>query len=387
MGILNDTLASGLQSLGVNAGKVRVDLPEYVGGDYPSGLLFFEIINDKEPVEPTLVLKGTFAPHQPWTFGGSQRIVKEYYSGTDVPSIQVLGSEEDDIPIRGRLKSKFFKRSGPDDLRLAAEAYQQVLDQLRRRGNMIKIQLGEWQRYGFIKRGSFNLATRADIEYQIDFMVISEQKPEFAKFTERTDDDLQGPNQALIDAANAQLDAARNFPDEMPVSIANQINGYISDVASAINTVTGFVNGILTDAEQLQASAQRAIGLIRYSRAQISIAKRRLGLLSYQVSNLGSQASSEAGKAVASVESLNHISGVNLTFNNFNQRMAELQRKFASLAFTIPNVRHLVRENDTLQKISMRYYNTAENWIYIYDHNKLTTTVLEKGQILEIPRL
>lgn len=387
MGILNDTLASGLQSLGINAGKARVGVPEYVGGDFRDGLLFFEIINDKEPVDPTLVLKGTFAPHQPWTFGGTQRMVKEFYSGTDIPSVQILGSEEDDIPIRGRLKSKFFKRSEPEDIRLAAEAYQQVLDNLRRRGNMIKIQLGEFQRYGFIKRGSFNLATLADIEYNIDFMVISERKPEFSKFTERTDDDLKSPNEALIAAADEQLNALRSFPDEMPVSIANQINGFISDVAENIGVVTGFVNGILTDAEQLKASANRAIGLIKYARAEISVAQRRLGNLAFTDAELGVEAQTIAGRARASITSRDQISQTRRTFFDFNQRLAELQRKFASLAFTIPLRRHLVKENDTLQKISLLYYNTSENWTLVYDHNNLTSTTLTNGQILEIPRL
>lgn len=387
MGILNTSLTSGLQSLGVDAGKVRIKVPDYVGGDYPDGLKIYEIINDREQTEPTLVLKGTFAPHQPWEFGGEQQIVKEYYSGTDIPSIQVMGAREDDIPIRGHMKSKFFKANDNVDMRLAAEAYQEALDLLRRRGNLIKISLGEWQRYGFIKRSKFMLKTRADIEYQIDFMVISFEKPNFAKFTEKSTDDLRTPNDALIDAAAEQLDAARSFPTEMDVSIADQINTYISGVAEAIGVVTSFVDGILTDAEQLRASANRAIGLIKYSRAQISTYKRRLGQLSYAVSTLGATATSEAGKAIFTIQSINHINSTRATFISLSQLMAQMQAKFAGIRFSIPAVRHLVREGDTLQKMAIKYFNDAESWIKIYEHNKLTSTELTVGSILEIPRL
>ena len=391
MGILNDTLATGLNSLGVNTSKV-VNVPEYVGGDFPDGLVITQIINNKEEedrdgVPVNLVLRGTFAPHQPWEWGGEQQIVKEYYSGNDLPSVQVLGPRESDIPIKGTLKSKFFKQQDSQNLRLAAEAYQQQLDLLRKRGNLIKIELGEWQRYGYIKQTSFKMRTRADIDYELDFMVISEEKPDFSKFTERSDDDLKAPNKALIDAAASKLSASRTFPTEMTQSVADLLNDQISAVADSIAIVTDFVNGILTDAEQLEAAASRAVGLIRYARSQIATASRRIGAISYSVSNLGATAATEAQKSVASIESLNHIGQTRLTFTSLAQRLAAMQQKFAALAFTLPLERYLVRENDTLQKISIRYYNTTDNWTVIYDHNDLATSELTKGQILEIPRL
>lgn len=391
MGILNDTLSTGLNSLGVNTSKV-VNVPDYVGGDFPDGLVITQIINDKEEEDSqgkpvNLVLRGTFSPHQPWEWGGEQQIVKEYYSGNDLPSVQVLGPRESDIPIKGTLKSKFFKKQDAQNIRLAAEAYQQQLDLLRKKGNLIKIQLGEWQRYGYIKMASFKMRTRADIDYELDFMVISEEKPDFSKFTERSDDDLKAPNKALIDAAAAQLSASRTFPTEMTQSVAELLNDQISEVASSIAVVTDFVNGILTDAEQLQASASRAVGLIRYARSQIATASRRIGAISYNVSNLGATAATEAQKSVASIESINHIGQTRLNFTSLAQRLAAMQQKFASLAFTLPLERYLVRENDTLQKISIRYYNTVDNWTVIYDHNELSSTELTKGQILEIPRL
>jgi len=35
----------------------------------------------------------------------------------------------------------------------------------------------------------------------------------------------------------------------------------------------------------------------------------------------------------------------------------------------------------------MKYYNDASHWSDIYDHNKLTSSTLVVGSILEIPKI
>lgn len=61
--------------------------------------------------------------------------------------------------------------------------------------------------------------------------------------------------------------------------------------------------------------------------------------------------------------------------------------QFLDLTDTLPLGRHFVREDETLQSISIKFYGNAEQWKTIYDHNNLSSADITTGQILEIPRI
>lgn len=388
MGLLNNVVDQGLQSVGLGGvTKRQVRRPLYIGGDFPEGLRIVELIDDREQMADEIVLAGVFAPHQPFEFGGEQRLVREDYAGSSEPTVQVLGPKEDNTPIRGTLKSKFFKDDDQHSLRLAAAEYQELIDAMRIRGNLVKITLGEWRRYGFIEKCKFKMRTTTDIDYEIEFMVVGFNPPSNCRFVDRANDDLTAPNKEITSAAAAALDSARTYPDEMPRTISDFLTDQISAVASAISVVTGFVDGILSDVEQVTASANRAVGLIKYARATISRTVRRVGAITTTVEGLGSSFASEAQKAAATVKNINHINRTQRDFSNLSALLSSLQARFASIASSIPQFRHLVVEGDSLQKIAIKYYNNADNWKRIYDHNKLRSTELQIGAILEIPRL
>ena len=73
--------------------------------DFVEGFKIKEIINGKEDGE-LITLSGNRLPFQPFVFGGGQRVKKDYYSGHSEPVLQVLGAEEDDLTISGRLYDK-----------------------------------------------------------------------------------------------------------------------------------------------------------------------------------------------------------------------------------------------------------------------------------------
>jgi nucleoid-associated protein YgaU len=131
----------------------------------------------------------------------------------------------------------------------------------------------------------------------------------------------------------------------------------------------------------------RAIGLIRNARSTISSSARRINALATSVSSLGSTVTAEFSKTVATVKSVNHIHDIRYNYGNLAGLLASLESQFAALRKTIPLQRHLVITGDTLQKLSNKYYNTPDHWQDIYDHNKLTTTLLVVGSVLEIPKV
>jgi hypothetical protein len=363
----------------------RVGPPFDYGPDFPDGLQIIELVNGREQEADMIILAGVFLPMQPFEFGGEQRVVKDYYPGNSEPVVQVLGARESDMTIKGRLKSKRFKDV---DLRLVSREYQELIDAMRIRGNLVKITLGEWRRYGFIERTTFRMNRLTDIEYEIGFSIVGFNAPTNCKFLENPDDDLIRPNKELILRAKEELLEWKNYPDEMPRSLSEFLDDVIGTVAGVVALVTNFVDGVLTEAENVQASANRAIGLIKHARTTIYKSQRRIGQLKYGFDNLGNSASGAVAglKTTARYSSTNHLLKILAGMSALAVLLRALQLKYAALAKTIPMRRHRVIEGDNLQKLAVKYYNNQDLWNKIYDHNQLTSTVLVRGAILEIPR-
>lgn len=386
MGILNGgtgrisaTSITGLLGIG---GSVSVESPP--GPDFPKGLRIVEIVDGKERTADQVVLVGSFMPHIPFEFGGNQQIVKEYYAGSSEPTVQVLGPREKDVTIRGRLKTKFLKQ---ESLQAAAVEYQELIDAMRIRGNLVRIELGEWFRYGFLEECTFKLNRLVDIEYDIRFTIVGFNIPSNCKFTDQGVDDLIKPNKDVTTAAAAALAERSNIPAEMPQSLSNLLDSAISNVAEVVGTVTNFVDSIIADVKQLQASANRALGLIRYARSYIARTTREIGQIALNVTALGDSFASEAEKTVATIKSVDSIYRIRATNFNLALFLAALQRKFEGLARTVPLRRHLVRQGDNLQRLAVQYYGHADSWRRIYEHNGLRSTDLVVGTVIEIPRL
>lgn len=382
MGILNNVVAQGLGAVGINTTR-PVANPDPYGPDFDH-LKIIEIKDGKEQPADQILLIGSFMPHQPFEFGGTQELVREYYPGNPEPTVQVLGPRETDTTIKGRFKTKNL--SNPD-LRKAALEYQELVDAMRIRGNLVRITLGEWKRYGFIEECRFRLNRLVDIEYEIKFLIVGFNPPTNCKFLDTDDGDLIKPNKEITNRAAAELATARDYPSEMPLTVSELLNEYIGEAAEAIGTVTDFVDGIVEDANQLQGSMNRAIGLIKNARATISRTKRNIGSILFNAGTLGTSFQSEAAKTVAVIRSMDHINKTQATMLSLAALLAFLQAKFARLSRTIPLKRHLVRDGDSLQKLAVKYYNDDFFWDKIYFHNKLRTTKLVVGTILEIPKL
>ena len=383
MGVLNSTLNT--LTGGLLGGSQSVNPPSFVQDDFVGGFVITEIVDGKEDVDGAVRLDGPFTPHRPFRFGGEQKLVKNYYAGSKEPTVQVLGPRESDTTITGRLKSKRFK---DERLRTAARAYQELLDNMRLRGNLVKITWGdEWTRYAFVEKVEFELETLAEINYSVQFSVVGFDKPTNCKFVDEGASNIEKPNEDLKNAAAAALSEINNIPSSMPLTLAEQLSGWISDVAGVMATVTGFVDGIIADADALLNSANRALGLIKYARSYVSSRARFVGGMSLSITSLGSSFSDEAQKTAATIKNIDAIYRTKANFTSLQDNLVRLQAQFAALARTVPLVRHLVKEGDNLQRLAIKYYNNADLWKNIYDHNKLRSTDLEVGTVLEIPRL
>lgn len=396
-------------------------IPEYVGPDFDS----FEI-DELLPtgLGKTISLVGEWRPHQPFTYGGTQMLAKEYYPGNAEPTVQVLGGRENVLKINGRFKVKHIQSYDNDLMRQVPAALCDDIDGIRQRGSLVQITLGEWTRWGFIEECNFKMKTLADIEYEISFFIMGDQPPSSCKLAEEGFTLPVAVNLSLIAAATQLEELAANAPAGMSLGLFDQLNSLLGAVATALSVVTKFADLALTTAENAEKFANRAIGLLKYAQATISTFKRRMGQLN---AYLGSDPrggalqtwnetrnAAQAGYVMAvqlatskpielSAEQRDAAKGriQNYAVTTSTQQQAaaksgvksidaillEMLAQFQKIAKFVAIARYQVKNGDTLQTISVKFYKTQDNWVKIYEHNKLSSTVLVTGTILEIPKL
>ena len=135
-----------------------------------------EFENNEARTSEQIILRGDMMPHVPFVFGGKQQMTKDYYPGNTEPTVHVLGSRENNITIKGRLKSKRLQPSkidglGKEELRRFPQEMQRLIEAMRIRGNIVQIKMGEFKRFAFMEEASFKMKTLADMEYIITFAI------------------------------------------------------------------------------------------------------------------------------------------------------------------------------------------------------------------------
>jgi hypothetical protein len=354
--------------------------------DFPGGFNFLEIEAGQEKKEEAVKLIGTYMIHAPFEFGGEQKIIKNYYPGQSEPSVQILGPQEADVTVKGRLYDKRFK----DDSGLfgIATEFQKQIDAIRIRGNLLRIQLGDakgggWQRYGFLQKTMFKMKNKADIEYELQFLIVGFNPPRGVLKINRSNEIPFQIQKALIKKATDLQSNLNNLPKTMPLSFANQIKQLTSDVASATKLVTGFVDTVFSTIDDVKSGIARAQGLIQFAKNKVSDYSRRVGAFQF----LGPGLDPSKTGVAAGYSHASFTAGTLSDMTALQQLLAQLAASLAGLNQTVALARHRVIDTDTLQKLALHFYKNQDNWKIIYDHNKLSSTTLVRGSILEIPRI
>ena len=348
-------------------GRRSVNPPDYV-----DGFVVEQVSGKKRKIS----LVGTDMPHQPFEYGGKSKRSTHWYPCNSEPTIQMLGAEEKSVTTRGRFYSKKYK---DDSLYAVPKAYADMFRTMEREGEIVKITLGEWRRWAVIAETNFKEKTKSDIEYEITFEIIGDKQPTNCyQLTDTKEEAFQDNADMLAAAQKLQTDYT-NKETEIGQTFAERLNTYIDEVATSVAAVNAFISNALTQAENIEASVTRALGLIKVARRNIASMIRRVGALSYAVSGSGSL--TRQFKAVSAASSAISDASAIMAF------LAKLQMQFEAIRKTLPKARYKVQSGDTLQRISIKYYGTPNSWDKIYDHNKLTSTDLTRGTVLEIPNL
>jgi nucleoid-associated protein YgaU len=393
MSILDQTAASGSAVLDPIAAQIKNPFQKAVppgktrGNDFPAGFTITEYVNGVPQTNTAIRLVGNMMPMQPFQWGGELRAPKEYYPGNPEPNTQILGPKESDLTIKGRFKDKRYKDTS---MYGAAYDYASALEELRKRGNLLKFGMhgsaGDWFRFGFLEKTDFKMNKLSWIDYELTFSVVSDKQPINDYFAAPEKSAPSAVNQDLLNKAAAFQSTYSAVPATIPQSLADVVTSIVSGVATNVALVTNFVGTLIQSASDLKASANRALGLIASVRAQLSVWQRQIGAIGTGFVSLSSQGNA-VGQFADVFFNLQHLQEMRASMHEVNATLARMQRQFDSIAQTIPIARYRVVDGDTLQNISVRFYGDVQFWQNIYDHNRLASTQLTQGQILEIPHL
>jgi LysM repeat protein len=429
MGILDavsDIGGATLSNLAAPFKTIFGSIPDYVGSDFDDGFTIEEITpEDSTALGVTIELVGEWLPHQPFTYGGKQQLVKEYYPGNAEPTVQVMGAREDNVTIKGTFKVKHISEP---TLREVPQALCDAIDDIRQRGNLFHISLGEWERWGFIEQTKFDVKTLARIDYEITFSIMGDSPPSECKLQESAFTVPGDTNLALISAAVDFEDQFNQFaPTGMSLGLFDTLNNLVGKVATALSVVTKFVDGVLSVATNTEQIANHAIGLIKYAQAQISQYKKQVGQLNAYfgsdptagtglktwnepanakqaafVSKCQLATSKPALPSAAQVAATpntqstvdKYAASIKTQTNALNKSpgqsidalLATMLKQMQQVANALPKARYVIKQGDTLQKISMHFYGNPDHWEAIMKFNKLETTVLVPGTVIGIPK-
>lgn len=347
--------------------------------DFPEGFVIVPMRGDAFLLSEQVSLMGNMMPMVPFKWGGELRETIDYYPGNPEPVVHVLGTKETELTINGRLKADRYP-----DPSFEGVPYEmtKVLERLRLRGEMLQLRLGDWVRYGFLSNTDFEMRQLTDIGYKLTFTIVSFRPPRRSQTIRAQAKIPFSINDQLITAAAAFQEKYSTIPANMPTSLADILNREISSVASVISAATSFVDTTLAQAEDAAASYQRALGSIKYALTSLRQFRRRIGTLATNVAITSASTFDMVTKYKLSTHCTDAISGsMDLT-----ALLAQMRAKFEGLVSSVPLARHRVVAGDTLQKIALKWYGSADNWKKIMDHNKLTSTALVPGAVLEVPR-
>jgi len=355
--------------------------PKLKGPDFIKGFIIKEITGSLDEI----VLNGNMMPHVPFTFGGGQRITKDFYAGHTEPVMQVLGATEDNVEIRGKFKDKTYSQNLVDEGESMAYEMHKLVESFRLKANLCQFTLGDWVRYGFIEKTSFEMKRLNEIDYRIELSIVGFTKPTNAKFV---DDSKELPfdiNSQLIATANYWQESFTDMPYSMPFSLLNVILGLVSAIATGLALITDFVNKVITSIENIKKAINRIKGLIKSVQNQLRRFKEYFGaLVPSLVSALTTQDATPIGAEITNAQFYSSsIRGA----SELTALLQSLYKHFLNIIPTLPMARHLVKLGDTLQGLSVRYYGTPDNWKDIFDYNKLQDTVIATGALLEIPKV
>jgi len=326
------------------------------------------------------------APRGPQLFGMELRTARYDLPGSETPVEQVLGWNYTPFTVKGVWDDRHAGAG-------YAEQTRKDFQEMVKRGNPVRYQFEQLSITGLITKFEF-LYVRKD--YQTYSFTIS---PHFRYEGETVRVDADKFRKVFTDPKNAVKKAREGLEDMKAAQLIASLHNAsrvqqllksdsFADINSSLDDIENFISSSerLVDTEIL-GPVENATKALNRGAAIMKSAKTAVASLLNKQKSL--QASTEM-----SITSIAET----LKFENWHRTLAgsarkfvvnadQSQRDFELRARPKPKRLHRVRQGESLYQISTRYYGTPFHWRDILAANKLSTIVLQGGELLEIPEL
>lgn len=301
--------------------------------------------------------------------GGRLRTKVTFYPGNPVPTVQVLGTEEAPINIRGTF----------DDIRFGAgHAVEQrdALNAIRRGGRIVRVEYEEKAFFGLVEEALFQERDLHRISYDATLIIMG-----------------------LAEDSQGAIAAGATFPSNPLTRLRNKIGSLANTVLTAPQALGTKLLGELQDRFSIFQDDVLA-GIIEGGifQAQIAVDQALLNRTTGALARAG-----VTGRAwIGTLDALafepqilsRGVGDIQISSWVKNTRLESAQ----TVDLTITTSRELskvkpdtvkkivqARAGDTLQSIAAKHLGTQEAWQRIADFNGISSTDLVPGQFVGIP--
>lgn len=397
-------------------------------------------------------LTGRALPYRPLTFSGTMRADVTYYPGNPEPTVQMLGSSEEETTITGMWKDRFLgdgqehavvsstspipvtnvgvigpllstgMQTSRTVLSKALDVVK-VVDDMRRKGQLVRVSWDEFVREGFITKFEQTWDRKQDVAWSITFRFINQgDRVPPAKTGPLTASPLQFAsmlqgqaelcasffgrsvfNRAIVKFRNANTflqnkrDLLRDF--------SNQVDALVNPGSLFVSLSKEFIStfgGLVTDSRDLLGKGlDGVIGKVDFANSVLAqmnnvldkstafrLKVRGQPLEAYLRLRPATDKSSLLGKVLSLSTSLRGVSKqLSRLSGNVADSRAVVRTDMQSTrdGGTGPSVPFIARQGDDLRKVARIVFGNASAWQVIARYNNLSSSQLEVGQRVYIP--
>ena len=346
-------------------------------------------------VEETLELGGTNLPHQPFIAPIRQQVEKYYYPGGPNKRnavTQVLGTIEDDVVLNGRFKSTKIYNSQLRDNPLSIS---EIIRRFVESGDPCKFQLGHWIRYGFIIETMPKYRTNADIEWQIRLMITGESNPvtgieensteitseqvitadqiqDITAQAEKFEQDIQEKIKKLegfipdvtvteFSISNYLTELLKKSPVGGIIDVGKNIYDSWIDTIKVVDEIEKEINKFVNDINQTSQRISAILLFLEVQRGKIYRIQTRLFSSYQRVTN--------SFNILVKLESWRSIGTTGSVLNEIQERIKESEDNIRLQQINSIKTTYVVKEGDTWQGISTRFFGVFSRWEEIKNLN------------------
>jgi hypothetical protein len=336
-----------------------------------------------------VVLAERGLPYRPFTLKRSQRKEVTWYPGNPEGTLTVLGAQVGPTSVHGMWKDVFVG-SGPtvcialngQQVSTAKEAAR-LFDSICAEGQLVEVTWDEEVRVGVLSDFEHSYENVHDVAWQMDFEWISDGSQAGAAAIQ------QGTSAAdtagVMAREQANLDQASGAPfatdPDFNAALFAAVGACGASVGQMRDVVTNMARQALTPFDAARRTVSIATGLIEQTKGVVTLMSAQPARALVVGASIGSMS---LGTIVeAEVYARGVINAARSLMRTAVMRRSETAR---TLEGELAGV-HTGRAGEDLRDVSQAFYGTTFEWRRLMIFNELTSSALEAGQLVLVPRM